>query len=326
MNILELPFDQYQRYKILQEAIDLLREDDKSLKILEVGGYPGNILGFLPEDNITIVDQKESKLPSYRQADALDLPFGEGEFDVSVSLDVLEHIPPDKRERFIRELWRTCRDHLLLAAPFDLPLRVQAEQIVIQFISHKLGYTHPPLEEHRRYGLSRREEIIGILKNLGAEILVLPNGNLSRWVMMMILLFYLESEAELGPVAELVNHYYNYNYYKYDNCEPCYRELLIASKKELPKAKVEALEALVSPGQEKAEPDFSPAQLLLELINLELLKKKDRIIEHKDQLLKEKENEIRNLYDHIRVLEEFMAKVKATLPYKIYQTFFKKKG
>ena len=53
---------------------------------------------------------------------------------------------------------------------------------------------------------------------------------------------------------------------------------------------------------------------------------KDQTIEHKDQLHKEKEEEIKNLYAHIRVLEEFMAKVKATLPYKIYEKFFKKKG
>lgn len=326
MDILELPFDQYQRYKILQEAIDLLRENNKPLKILEVGGYPGNILSFLPKDKITIVDQKESNLPNYHQADALNLPFGEDEFEMSVSLDVLEHIPPEKREKFIRELWRVCQHHLLLASPFDSPPRVQAEQIVAKFISHKLGYTHPPLEEHQRYGLSRREEVIGILKGLRAEVLVLPNGNLSRWLTMMILSFYFESEAELSPVAKLVNHYYNQNYYKYDNCEPCYREVLIASKKELPRAKVEALKSLVSPEPGQTGPDFSPAQLLLELINLELLKKKDQTIKHKDHLLREKEEEIKNLYAHIRVLEEFMAKVKATLPYKIYQKFLKKKG
>jgi hypothetical protein len=64
---LSLPFDQYQRYKIVTEALDVLREDAGPLKILDVGGgEEGIILRFLPEDDMEILDRVEVKdVPSF---------------------------------------------------------------------------------------------------------------------------------------------------------------------------------------------------------------------------------------------------------------------
>ena len=112
MNILEFPFDQYQRYKITEEAINILRSPRQKFKILDAGGHPGLINEFLLEDDTFVVDKLECDIPNFQKADILDLPFSDGYFDIVTSVDVLEHIPPEKRERFLGELWRGVKGNV----------------------------------------------------------------------------------------------------------------------------------------------------------------------------------------------------------------------
>ncbi|MFQ5354296.1 MAG: hypothetical protein ACE5DR_05055 [Thermodesulfobacteriota bacterium] len=55
MNPVKLPFDQYQRYRVIKDAIDAVRTNKGPLKILDVGGSPGTLLDFLPDDDIYTV-------------------------------------------------------------------------------------------------------------------------------------------------------------------------------------------------------------------------------------------------------------------------------
>ena len=57
---LDLPFDQYQRYRIVADVIERLSEGATPLRILDVCGGEGPILNFLPEDRITILDQSDT--------------------------------------------------------------------------------------------------------------------------------------------------------------------------------------------------------------------------------------------------------------------------
>src|ERR1700756_4853800 len=112
MNLLELPFDQYQRYKIIEEVINVLRNPGQRFKILDVGGHPGLINGFLPQDDTFIVDKLECDIPNFQKADILDLPFKDGSFDIVISVDVMEHIPVEKRVKFLEELWRVSKEYI----------------------------------------------------------------------------------------------------------------------------------------------------------------------------------------------------------------------
>lgn len=47
---LRLPFDQYQRYRIVVDAVEVLRREAGPLRILDVGGGEGAILRFLSGD------------------------------------------------------------------------------------------------------------------------------------------------------------------------------------------------------------------------------------------------------------------------------------
>ena len=58
------------------------------------------------------------------EGDALDLPFGDGEFDVVVASEILEHIPDDRVA--MAELVRVCRPggRVAVSVPAELPERV----------------------------------------------------------------------------------------------------------------------------------------------------------------------------------------------------------
>lgn len=58
------------------------------------------------------------------EGDALDLPFGDGEFDVVVASEILEHIPDDRAA--MAELVRVCRPggQVAVSVPAELPERI----------------------------------------------------------------------------------------------------------------------------------------------------------------------------------------------------------
>ena len=65
----------------------------KDDKIVDIGCAEGHIFSSWDRDNITPVDVDDhSYLPHFVSADAADLPFEDGKFDVSVLCEILEHV------------------------------------------------------------------------------------------------------------------------------------------------------------------------------------------------------------------------------------------
>lgn len=237
MSTLEQPFDQYQRYKMVEELVALIRQG-RRLRILDVGGHPGFIADFLPEDDTFILDTLPFQRPvlslvegpNYVQGDGARLPFEDASFDLVVSVDALEHIPPDRRAGFLEEQLRASMNYVLLAAPFEDENVSLAEQIVNEFFIKKIGHPNHSLEEHFANGLPRLGETLSFFDQHGIQHLEIPNGYLYNWLVMMMALPAAQALPDSEELVAMINRFYNQNLYVSDNRQPCYRTVILASK------------------------------------------------------------------------------------------------
>lgn len=102
------------RSKRLEIFIEQMRPQSGE-QILDVGcGRAGWLNDLDPGIEVVGIDRDPS-LPgyegpnrSYRQADALDLPFADGEFDIAFSNSVIEHLLPTDWQRFSSEIQRVA--------------------------------------------------------------------------------------------------------------------------------------------------------------------------------------------------------------------------
>jgi hypothetical protein len=222
-NALDLPFDQYQRYRIVADAIGQLRGSSGPLRILDVDG-DGAIINFLPEDQITILDHAE---PAREREIAL--PFDDEAFDYVLSVDTYRRLEPEVRSEFLSEIRRTARSGVLLSAPFDSDAVREAERVVDEFRRAVLPAEDAHLREFPRGRLPDLDEARRFFEGHEDAVFVLPNGYTPHWLAMTCLASYgSELEGESGEILGRVNTFYNEILYKLDNTEPCYRHLLVS--------------------------------------------------------------------------------------------------
>ena len=253
--VLGLPFDLYQRYRLGGEIASVLRPDS----ILDVGGYLGDQGGHLassrdffsqsvPEGGRTSVqttDIRHCDHPQHSPAAAWDQPFGDESFDLRISLDVLEHLPLEKRSDFLRELDRLSRRWIVLGAPFASP----QVQKVEQELSGGLMQTSTFLKEHQELGLPATEMVERFFgEERKFDVLHFPNGLLSRWTAMQVLThhyFGLNNHMAMDSLNRLYNHLC----YPLDQAEPAYRTVFLICKEPLDPQARKRLQALLSPSQ-----------------------------------------------------------------------------
>ena len=238
MDVTLLPFDQYGRYQMIADALDAVRPVlGTQLHVLDVGGLFCTRRGvamlpaqaFLPNDQVTVLDQPACNLSGYVQGDGRGLAFGDNSFDCVISCDTLEHIPAADRAAFWGELLRVARLGVILIAPALSPQSEAAEELVATFIHTELGEPQPQLAEHRAYGLPNSQLIASMLGELGLRHSSFPSGQLHAWVLMMIARHTrpLHHDADL---IEQLDSYYSRFLAANDRCEPAYRRLWLVEK------------------------------------------------------------------------------------------------
>jgi hypothetical protein len=236
----ELPFDQYQRYKVVQEIVRLIKgqRQGEALKVLDVGGlshtYEGQpflpIARFLPEEEIMVLDVQDYYGPNYLRVDEDGLfPLSDASFDVVVSCDTLEHVPPERRPAFLDELLRVARQYVVLAGPFDSEDTRLAEQIFYDLHLRRLGVVQPQLHEHRLYGLPDLQALCADLENQGLYYVEFPSGYLFNWLLMMIIKDYLFSLPNSTTLHTTIDRLYNRHFFASDQRAPAYRHVLVIS-------------------------------------------------------------------------------------------------
>lgn len=232
---LALPFDQYQRYSAAAQVAGLLRQHlgRASLDVLDVGGIYRTRRGqailplphFAPKDRVFAVDLVAEPLPNYLVASGEALPFGRG-FDLVITCDTLEHVPPPARPGFVDELLRVTRHVLVLIAPFDGESTRLAERLLREYLA-SYGFHQPQLQEHAAHGLPDAEALGAHLARRGLVAVNLPDGYLHHWLAMMLVKhtpgYSLDFHLDL-------DRYYNRHFSPHDRREPAYRRVFVAAR------------------------------------------------------------------------------------------------
>lgn len=228
-------FDQYQRYKHVQEIVDLIR-DEKTYKILEVGANEHkNLEKFLPNDSITYLDievpESLQNDPQYIEADATKMPQVPSEsFDFVVALDVFEHIPKEIRDNFLKELHRVAKQSVIISAPYNSLEVINAEIRANEYYKQLYGNGFRWLEEHRENDLPDIDKTISFYKNHNINYLQFAHGSLSTWEKLITLHFLFADKKEYHQQRFFIDQYYNEHLYQYDFGKYNYRVFFVSAK------------------------------------------------------------------------------------------------
>lgn len=236
VDLLSLPFDQYQRYRIVAEVADSIRWylGQSELRVLDVGGFHLTREGrpflpvthFLPHDFTVVTDPAGGVPPNYVRASGASLTFGSEIFDLVVTCDTLEHVPVPNRAPFVDELLRVATACVLLIAPFDSEPTRRAERILREHLADR-GCAHGPLEEHFEHGLPPANDLRALLVERGLAAVEFADGYLPHWLPMMAM--QLAPRVTPAFLTEL-NRFYNRHLSPTDRREPAYRHAFAIAK------------------------------------------------------------------------------------------------
>jgi hypothetical protein len=235
---LDVPFDQYQRYRITADLAGAA--GDATLRVLDVGGHHSDFWGrvrrpiadFLPEAASVTLDVATNPLRGYVRGRGDALPFRAASFDLVCSVDVLEHVPPPARTQLADELMRVSARGIILAAPFRHPFVERAEAFVSDFILRTCGYAQGQLREHREYGLPDLFATVRDLSRDGWQVRLFPYGNLWRWTMMMVDKHAVSALSGSRGLQSRLDRHYNESWFAQDGALPCYRYFLVAARRD----------------------------------------------------------------------------------------------
>ncbi|MDO8726222.1 MAG: sulfatase-like hydrolase/transferase [Candidatus Methanoperedens sp.] len=233
---LTIPFDQYQRYKIIADIINKFRNNEKIFKILDVGaGFEKTLKKFLPDDDIYFFDKDyppELKTrPKFITGDITKVDLSD-RYDFVISIDAYEHIHPISREGFVNKLIHLSKIATIVAAPFDTPGVHENEIFANEAYKLSHGIEYKWLHEHIYNGLPSLPFTLELIEKSGFDFTVIPNGYLPRWFEMISIFLLTEGYEEFSNNIKELNDFYSKNFYSYDNLNPSYRQVIIINKSE----------------------------------------------------------------------------------------------
>lgn len=228
-DVLDLPFDQYQRYALVRALLESVRAPGETFEVLDVGGRTALLRDFLPDDRVQLVDVDPAAVPGLVLGSGAQLPFRDDSVDVVAAFDTLEHVPPPLRDAFVAECARVARRHVILAGPYHTDRVAEAEEILMAFLKERLRWEHRYLAEHRTNGLPDAAGTRAVLEAAGARVEVHGHGALDRWLLLMCLELYVEHEPLLRQLAKRAYRLYNEHLFRSDHGPEVYRHAVVAT-------------------------------------------------------------------------------------------------
>jgi O-antigen biosynthesis protein len=260
-----MPFDRFQRYGLTARVIGALA-DPIGASVLEVGAnHHWSLERFLPSARITYLDldaaASDDRDGAFVQGDAGALPFRAKSFDVVVALDVLEHVPVERRATLLADLVGTARGAVVLSAPFAAAEVVAEETRLNAYYRDLHGADFEWLRQHRQRGLPDLAETAAALAATGWATASLAHGNVALWAKLMQAHLFVNSEPELLELRETVDELYNRELFARDWAAPVYRHVVVAAPSP---CAVERLPGLLDGGKRLGETDLLRLQEYLD--------------------------------------------------------------
>lgn len=221
-----LNFDSWQRTETVASILDWHFTERKA-RVLDVGGYPGRMRTRLPRHDWVLCDPLVDAPGEQVKGSAADLPFGDATFDMAVSLDVLEHVPPEKRLQILDEMARVAREGMILTFPYQSPMVEAAEAKVRDAYRVLFKKDHPWLVEHQQYPLPDVDELAAHLRERGGQVAVLSVGSISHWVYLQLTDLLLEAMPNALELAERIDEFYQSALFAQDFNPPTYRRVIV---------------------------------------------------------------------------------------------------
>jgi GT2 family glycosyltransferase len=231
-------FDQYSRYKASADILENICTKEST--VLDVGSGEECLLGrFLPNLKITYVDPLLSSHPNRSNnqipKDIFANELNSRLFDFVVSIDTLEHIPQEQRDSFINRLSKLSRKGIILAFPCsDVGDAEETDKWINKVYTAAFGRDNKWLIEHFKYGLPSLYQVLEKLQALGWNTHVTQNGH-TPWLRELLSFTLCALEVPgLQPTMWELSDYFIKNLYEFDHQEPCYRQLIVAYRNEIP--------------------------------------------------------------------------------------------
>ena len=241
-DFVELPmmqFDHFQRYETVRRLIEKIRsleDGTKTYKILEVGANEQKNLGkMLPKDSICYSDvslpDRMLKDPECIVLDATNMPEVEDQqYDFLISLDVFEHIPPEKRSCFLEETTRVART-VILGFPFSSAENQKMERRLSDYYQQIYGIEYIWVKEHLENGLPSTKDVEAILEEKGYSYVCFEHAENSVLENMLEAQFHFE-HYRTGLLKEMkdITDCYENEVYPHDVGNSNYRCFFIISR------------------------------------------------------------------------------------------------
>lgn len=319
---LRRPFDIYTRYRTAEALAPLLAgaldRTPGELRWAEAGAWPGEALAFPGFGKIALYDRVEDlggQVPRYRLHDITAAPLPE-RADAVMALDVLEHLPPDRRRTALHHLGASTEHYLILAGPWADPAVEQAEGVIRDFVRVKLGVEQPYFDEHAALGLPDRAETMRVLKAEGFESVSWPTAYLPLWSLLSVLHYTLDHEPRDSGLMDRFNEMANTQYFEAAFRDPSYRHFILAWRNVSTEG-VRELQQELHPllhVKRGAEPDWTALTALVESARLSADRRKDQWIAHLERQLAASERALESEREHVRKLIAYKASVERFRP------------
>ncbi len=201
-------------------------------KILEIGSGSLGITPYLkkPIDGLDIdFSGPQTSLVNKIKASDTNLPFHKNYYDVVISVDVLEHIEPQSRQKAITEMLRVAKKLVIIVVPIGKYAEGQDRYLNARW-QRIFKSENQFLSEHVKNGLPQTDEILVTIdkaqRSLGkkASIKSWPILNLKvRWLLMITWI----SKNRLSYYLYLKGYLLLMPLLKRANFGKCYRRIFV---------------------------------------------------------------------------------------------------